>query len=117
MSLIGTCSDCGTSGVSLRYKPGVSVNEQSRPSVCDRCRDFREEQATHYVPCEECGDRVPSERAHSLDVTAEDEYYPEFIHFCPACATETNDDDGELVTDGGEEVGRGGPHGGENGAE
>jgi DNA-directed RNA polymerase subunit RPC12/RpoP len=92
MSLIGTCSDCGTGGVSLRYKPGVSVNEQSRPSVCDRCRDFREEQATHHVTCEECGDRLPSERAKSLDVTAEDEYYPEFIYFCPTCGPEVNDD-------------------------
>jgi len=102
MSLIGTCSDCGTGGVSLRYKPEVPINEQSRPSICDRCRDFREEQATHYVPCEECGDRLPSERAHSLDVTAEDEYYPEFIHFCPSCRPEANDDDADLMADGGQ---------------
>jgi len=105
MSLIGTCSDCGTGGVSLRYKPEVPVNEQSRPSICDRCRDFREEQATHYVPCEKCGDRVPSERAKSLDVTAEDEYYPEFIHFCPTCRPDANDDDADLMTDGGTELG------------
>lgn len=105
MSLIGTCSDCGTGGVSLRYKPEVPINEQSRPSICDRCRDFREEQATHYVPCEECGDRLPSERAHSLDVTAEDEYYPKFIHFCPACAPDETDDEPELATDGGTELG------------
>jgi hypothetical protein len=113
MSLIGTCSDCGTGGVSLRYKPEVPVNEQSRPSICDRCRDFREEQATQYVRCEECGDRVPSERAHSLDVAAEDEYYPKFIHFCPTCRPDTNDDDAEIMTDGGQpaEDGRGDHHG------
>jgi len=86
VGLIGSCEDCGATGVPLQYKPGKPVNEQSRPSVCDRCRDRRKEQATIWVRCEDCGDRLPSDRATSLDVTPDDEYYPEFIHFCPGCA-------------------------------
>lgn len=42
MSLYGTCDDCGD-GAHLRYKPDVPMDKQSRPSICDRCRDRREE--------------------------------------------------------------------------
>jgi hypothetical protein len=86
MALIGTCKDCGARAVLLRYKPETPVSEQSRPSVCDECRSQREARATSYVRCEDCGDRVPEARATGLDVSPPDEYYPEFIHFCPGCA-------------------------------
>lgn len=42
MSLFGTCEDCGE-GAHLRYKPDVPMDDQSRPSICDRCRHRREE--------------------------------------------------------------------------
>lgn len=42
MSLFGSCEDCG-SAARLRHKPDVPLDEQSRPSVCARCRDQREE--------------------------------------------------------------------------
>lgn len=42
MSLFGSCEDCG-SAARLRHKPDVPLDEQSRPSVCARCRDKREE--------------------------------------------------------------------------
>ena len=48
MSLIGVCSDCGR-GAQLRYKPDVSIDQQSRPSVCARCRDLREELVMDHV--------------------------------------------------------------------
>jgi len=86
MSLVGTCDDCGVVGVPLRYKPETPVSEQPRPSVCERCRSHRESQATTFVRCEDCGDRVPESRATGMDVSPPDGYYPEFIHFCPGCA-------------------------------
>lgn len=53
MSLFGNCEDCGE-GAQLRYKPDVPLSEQSRPSVCWRCRDRREqlleEQRREYEP-------------------------------------------------------------------
>ena len=82
MSLFGECVDCGEHAP-LRLKPDVAVGDQSRPSVCDRCHDRREELSARYVCCEECGDRLPESRATSLDVSGPNEYYPEFIHFCP----------------------------------
>lgn len=42
MSLFGSCDDCDRAR-QLRYKPDVPLDEQSRPSVCARCRDKREE--------------------------------------------------------------------------
>ncbi|MXR22132.1 hypothetical protein [Halobacterium bonnevillei] len=41
MSLIGSCDDCGAGGVQLRYKPDVPHENQTRPSICQRCRDER----------------------------------------------------------------------------
>jgi len=42
MSLIGECEDCGIAS-QLRYKPGLSMSEQSRPTICSECRYLREE--------------------------------------------------------------------------
>lgn len=65
MTLIGPCSDCGASR-RLWYKPGTPVSNQSRPSVCARCRDQREARATTYVRCEDCADHLPESRATTL---------------------------------------------------
>jgi len=35
--------------------------------------------------CEHCGQRAPEEHMTAVDVSGPDEYYPEFIHFCPSC--------------------------------
>jgi len=40
VTLHGKCEDCGRLAP-LRYKPDPVTNE-SRPSVCDRCREQRE---------------------------------------------------------------------------
>lgn len=42
MSLFGSCVDCERDA-HLRYKPDVDLDKQTRPSVCPRCRDRREE--------------------------------------------------------------------------
>jgi len=94
MSLIGACSDCGTTA-SLRYKPEKPVNEQSRPTICDRCADFRLKQATTYVRCEYCGQRLRERDADAVNVSAPDEYYPGIIHLCRDCQTTTNGDSNE----------------------
>lgn len=38
------------------------------------------------VRCEHCGTRGPEERMKAVDISAEDEYYPEFIYLCRGCA-------------------------------
>jgi len=49
MSLLGECTDCG-SVAPLRYKPSVPLDNQTRPSLCGRCRDRREELAHESDP-------------------------------------------------------------------
>lgn len=71
--------------------------ERMNGSYCESCKVETEP----HVVCEECGDRLPQSRASNLDVSPDDEYYPEFIYFCPTHAPGTGDQ--ELVTDGGEE--------------
>lgn len=36
--------------------------------------------------CEHCGTRGPEERMKAVDISAEDEYYPEFIYLCRGCS-------------------------------
>lgn len=69
--------------------------ERMNGSYCESCKVETEP----HVVCEECGDRLPQSRASNLDVSPDDEYYPEFIYFCPTHAP--GSDDQELVTDGG----------------
>lgn len=73
---------------------GVAIGELKRvrgDEHCDSCQHDTEE----YVRCETCGDRVPRPRATGVDVSPEDEYYPEFIHFCPTHAPSEEVRDGE----------------------
>jgi len=47
--MIGECEDCGEAA-SLRFKPCVPMDQQSRPSICNRCRWDREELAQEQAP-------------------------------------------------------------------
>lgn len=49
MSLVGPCDDCGDIA-SLRYVPGIPINEQDRPSLCDMCVALREQQLSTPEP-------------------------------------------------------------------
>ncbi len=49
MSLIGPCDDCGEHA-QLRHKPDLPLSEQSRPSVCWRCHDRRENLLAEWEP-------------------------------------------------------------------
>ena len=40
----------------------------------------------HTVGCHRCNARIPQAMAVSIDVSAPDEYYPEYQHFCPGCS-------------------------------
>lgn len=71
---------------------GCAIGEAKRirgDEYCDGCKHDTEE----YVRCETCGDRVPQPRATGVDVSLEDEYYPEFIYFCPTHAPSKEGDD------------------------
>jgi len=87
VSLLGTCADCGVEGVQLRYKPDVPSDEQTRPSICDRCRDEREhmlEQDRRY-----------------RDLHGAEHLPPAWV----AARDDADDDDsGEPVTDGGRDL-------------
>lgn len=72
---------------------GCYIGSAARIRGDDYCEDCQVDDQ-EYVPCEKCGDRVPQERATSVDVTPEDEYYPKFIHFCPAHAPDSGAEDG-----------------------
>jgi PHP family Zn ribbon phosphoesterase len=65
ISEIDTCRDCGRD---LRFR--------SHAPDCPQL----------VVRCEHCGQRVPQGMAEQIDVSTEDEYYPEFIHLCAKCA-------------------------------
>ncbi len=71
---------------------GCYLGEAARVSGEDYCESCRHDDE-QYVRCEACGDRLPEWRATGVDVSPPDEYYPEFIYFCPADAPE--DDGGE----------------------
>lgn len=53
MTVVGTCDDCGSHAVPLKYKPDVDLDYQTGPSVCRKCayerdrmmREQREESA------------------------------------------------------------------------
>lgn len=36
--------------------------------------------------CMHCGEDVPREQAESIDISADEEYYPEIRYFCPSCS-------------------------------
>lgn len=36
--------------------------------------------------CVHCGQRGPEETMKAIDVSGEDEYYPEFEYLCPSCS-------------------------------
>lgn len=36
--------------------------------------------------CEECGQRGPEEQMAAVDISADDEYYPEFVYLCRSCS-------------------------------
>ena len=36
--------------------------------------------------CENCGTRGPENRMTAVDISTEDDYYPEIIYFCRGCA-------------------------------
>lgn len=36
--------------------------------------------------CEHCGTRAPGEHMTAVDISGEDEYYPEFIYLCASCS-------------------------------
>ena len=43
MTRLGTCEDCGVGGVVLYHKPDVAAHEQARPTVCEDCRNQRDQ--------------------------------------------------------------------------
>jgi len=38
------------------------------------------------VRCTACGRRAPEDHMEQIDVSAPDEYYPEFEYLCPSCS-------------------------------
>lgn len=48
MTLIGECADCGADAP-LRFKPIKPIGDQSRPTVCARCHDLRQEIAAEHT--------------------------------------------------------------------
>jgi len=61
MGLIGDCEDCGEPA-QLQYKPAVPIENQSRPSVCPRCKDEREYRAGMHERDMRHGEDIPPER-------------------------------------------------------
>lgn len=51
MSLYGICHDCGDQAP-LRHKPDIALDDQPRPSVCNRCRMRREERMVEQFRAE-----------------------------------------------------------------
>jgi ribosomal protein S27E len=66
--------------------------ERPDPNACRDCgRDLRIRSHASDCPrlvvrCEHCGQRVPQGQTSQVDISLEDEYYPEFIHLCGGCS-------------------------------
>lgn len=41
---------------------------------------------TQTVTCFVCGGTIPAEDASGMDISADDEYYPDMRAVCPGCA-------------------------------
>lgn len=80
---------------------GCYLGERKRlqgDEYCDACQHDTED----AVVCETCGDRVPRSRATGVDVSSPDEYYPEYVYFCPTHAPDSGEsDDHKVRADGG----------------
>ncbi|WP_436347381.1 hypothetical protein [Natronorubrum sp. FCH18a] len=64
MSLYGLCYDCGDQAT-LRFKPDVALDDQTRPSVCNACRMRREERMVDEFRSERSVPPVPGSRDDS----------------------------------------------------
>lgn len=41
-----------------------------------------------YIDCQQCTERTPKQYAVAIDVSPEDELYPEFVYLCQTCGGE-----------------------------
>lgn len=72
---------------------------------CDRCA--REVGAKPPLRrCMHCGSEAPEPRMEAIDVSLDDEYYPEFEYLCPSCASGVPDSesDADTSTEGSEDA-------------
>lgn len=65
-------------------KCGVHIGMGS-DEYCDSCaREIGTKPPMQQ--CLECGERAPEEQMETIDVSPEDEYYPEIRHLCRECS-------------------------------
>ncbi|PSQ06640.1 hypothetical protein BRC92_00275 [Halobacteriales archaeon QS_4_69_31] len=97
------CGDCGATfaeAAERERKSQTAPNAGTVAAALDAMDpdDLVTDGGGEWVRCEECGDSLPESRAKHIDISREDEYYPEFVHLCPSCADES------VATDGARDI-------------